>query len=111
MEDINDCFIQTYCGPIRGDECSDNIYEATEPVTVQELCNYILSNDREWGYIGIACPGTIFGNPNVQYYHGKYVDDNRNQIDFAFPPYIANAIVKRINWNGGWSSANWILTI
>lgn len=111
MKDINDCFIQTYCGPIHGDECSENIYEATEPVTVQELCNYILSNDREWGYIGIACPGTIFGNPNVQYYHGKYVDDNRNQIDFAFLLYIANAIVKLINWNGGWSSANWILTI
>ena len=111
MKDINDCFIQTYCGAIRGDECSEDIYEAIEPITVQELCNYILSNDREWGHIGIACPRTIYGNPNVHYYHGKYVDDNTNPIDFTFPPHIANAIVKRINWSGGWSSVNWILTI
>lgn len=111
MNNLREYFKRTYDGPIRGDECSHTIYEAIKPVTVQELCDYIISNDREWGYIGIACPGTIFGNPNVEYFHGKYVDSKRNPIEFKFPPNIANAIVKRIDWDGGWSRADWIFTL
>lgn len=111
MENLSDYFKITYDGPIRGDCCSHTIYEAIKPVTIQELCDYIISNDREWGYIGIACPGTIFGKPNVEYFHGKYVDNKRNPIEFKFPPNIANAIVKRIDWDGGWSRADWIFTL
>ena len=111
MKNISECFRRTFCGPIRGDCCSHNVYEAIKPVTVQELCDYIISNDREWGYIGITSPGAIFGEPNVEYSHGQYVDSKRNPIDFKFPPRIANSIVKKIDWDGGWSRADWVLTI
>ena len=111
MNDIYECFQLTYSGPIRGDCCSHDIYEATKPVTVQELCDYIISIKGEWGYIGIACPGEIFGKPNVEYFHGEYVDGKRNPIEFKFPPRIANSIVKRIDWDGGWSRGDWILTL
>lgn len=111
MNNLNEAFKQTFCGPVRGDCCSHDIYVAIKPVTVQELCDYIISNKGEWGYIGIACPGTIFGEPNVEYFHGKYVDSKRNPIEFKFPPHIANAVVKRIDWDGGWSRADWLLTI
>lgn len=112
MESILDYFRRTYDGSIRSDCCSHMVFEATKPITVQELCNYILSNDRIWGYIGIACPeNTVYGDPNVEYAYGKYVDDKRNPIEFEFPSHIANAIVKRIDWDGGYSRADWVFTI
>ena len=113
MNSLKERFANIYSGPIRGDETSHEIYMAipSKPTTVQELCDYIISNDREWGYIGIACSGTIFGKPNVEYFHGKYVDSERNPIEFKFPPNIANATVKRIDWDGGWSRADWLFTI
>lgn len=101
-----------YSGPVRGDACSHSIYEPAEPFTVQELCDYIISQKGDWGYIGIEKPGTIFGDPNVEYYRGEYVDGQRNPIgNFKFPPQIANAYVKKIDWDGGWSRADWIITI
>lgn len=103
---------QVFSGEIRGDCCSHDIYEPIEPMTVQELCDEIIKNKGEWGYIGISKRGTIFGDPNVEYFHGQYVDDKRNPIgDFKFPPQIANAYVKRVDWDGGWSRADWIITI
>ena len=109
IENLNDFFRKTYDGPIGGDCTSIEKYEAIKPVTVQEVCDYVISNKGEWGYIGIGCPGAIFGNPNVKYFHGEYVDGNRNPIKFRFPPNIANAKVKRIDWHGGWTRADWIL--
>ena len=101
-----------YDGPIRGDECSHSIYEVVEPVTVQEFCDYIISNEKIWGTIGIDCPGTIFGDPKVEYAWGKYVDEKRNDIgDFRFPPKIANAYVSKVDWDGGWGYVSWVLTL
>lgn len=114
MKNINDYFRITYESPVYGDCTYSAVYEAIKPVTVQELCDYILSNDREWGCIGIAYPGMTFGDPgdpNIEYFHGEYVDKKRNPIEFKFPLNIANAIVKRIDWHGGWSNADWILTL
>ena len=111
MLNFHECFKKTYSGPVRGDECSHTIYEAIKPVTVQELCDYIISNKNEWGYIGISYPGTVFGNPNVEYSDGQYVDRENNPIEFKFPPDIASKIVKRIDWTGGWSRADWLFTI
>ena len=111
MNNLQEYFKKIYEGPVGGDCCYNEIYEAVKPVTVQELCDYIISNDKEWGYIGIACPGATFGNPNVEYCNGKYVDSDHNPIEFKFPSNIANAIVKRIDWGGGWSRADWIFTL
>lgn len=101
-----------YMGEVGGDCTSHDIYESIEPMTVQELCDEIIKNTGEWGYIGIKKPGTIFGDPKVEYFHGKYVDEHRNPIgDFKFPPHIASAYIKKIDWSGGWSRADWVITI
>lgn len=112
MNPIWDNFRKTFSGPIRGDCCSHNIYEAIphKPVTVREMCEYILSTN-EWGYIGIKCPGTIFGDPCVEYYEHQYVDKDRNPIRFQFPSDIANAVIKKIDWDGGWSRGDWLFTL
>lgn len=92
----------TYNGPIGGDCCSHKTYEPIEPMTVQELCDEILKDTREWGYIGIREPGTrgtTFGDPHVEYSHGQYEGGQ----DFKFPPQIANAHIKKVDWDGGWS--------
>lgn len=105
-------FKLTYIGSIRGDECSHEIYEPLKTITVQQFCDYIIENHTgEWGYIGINHPGEIFGKPNVEYFHGEYVDSNRKPIKFKFPPEIANKTIKQLDWDGGWSRSDWILTI
>ena len=47
----------------------------------------------------------------MEYSGGGYADGEGNPIESGFPPDIANAIVKRIDWDGGWSRADWVLTI
>lgn len=103
---------KVFSGELRGDCCSHDIYEPVEPMTVQELCDEIISNERIWGYIGIKKTGTFFGSPQVEYFHGQYVNDKREPIgEFKFPPHIANAQVKRIDWDGGWGRADWLITL
>lgn len=109
---FNEYFKRIYSSPIHGDETSDSYFEPLKPITVQELCDYIISQKGDWGYIGIKKPGTIFGEPNVEYFHGQYVDNNRNPIgNFKFPPHIANATIKKLCWSGGWSRADYLITI
>ena len=50
------------CGPMRGDCTCEWRCSLIGNPTVKELCDDIISNDREWGYIGIAKEGTILEN-------------------------------------------------
>lgn len=102
---------KVYQSEIYGDCTSRMIFEPLEKITVQEMCDWIINESDEWGYIGIKCPGTIFGNPCVEYYHGHYVNRNRDHIEFKFPPHIANAVIKRLEWHGGWSNGDWLFAI
>ena len=98
-------------GPIRGDCCSHNIFTLEEPMTVREMCEYILSTD-EWGYIGIydGCSFS-FGSPNTEYIDHHYCDSERNPIEMNWPDKILNAYVKQIDWDGGWSRGDWLFTL
>lgn len=112
MEDFKKSFMQIYSGPIRSDCCSHSIYTPTEKITVQEFADFIVTNfTGEWGYIGIDARNTIFGDPRVEYFHGHYVDEKRNPIQFKFPSKIANAVIKKLDWDGGWSRSDWLITI
>ena len=98
-------------GEVHGDCTSTVYYELTRPCTVRELCEYIVSNDREWGYIGIKVPGTIFGEPRIEYSGGKFVDKDGNEIKFNFPKDIADKTVKKVHASGGWSRMDYLLEI
>lgn len=111
MEKLEEKFKKTYSGPVRGDCTSHSIFVAYKLVTVQEVCEYILKTN-EWGYIGIEQGDWIsFGSPRVEYIDHKYVDEHRQPIKFSFPPEIANAFVSQIDWDGGWSRGDWLLTL
>ena len=97
-------------GLIREDCCSRDVYQLEEPMTVKEMCEYILSTN-EWGYIGINCPGTIFGKPYIEYCEHQYVDENRQPIKMNWPESILNAQIKQVIWDGGWSRGDWLFTI
>lgn len=110
---MNNCeLITIYSGSMRGDGCSHNTYKPQEPTTVRELCEYIISNKGEWGYIGINDGhDTIFGNPQIEYFHGIYCDGKRNPIPLNFPEEILNSYVESIDWDGGWSRGDWLITL
>lgn len=110
MKTLDEKFKQTYYGPTWGDETHTEKYQAIAPVTVKELCDYILTTD-EWGYIGIYNQGTVFGKPDIEYIHHHYCDSSRNPIEMNFPENILNAQVCEIIWQGGWSRGDWLLKI
>ena len=101
----------TYKGPVGGDCTQHVIYELEEPMTVRELCEYILSTN-EWGHIGIQDKDSFsYGTPSIEYWKHKYIDENCNPIQIDWPEKILNAYVRKIDWYGGWSLGNWKLTI
>ncbi len=115
---MEDKLICINSGSMRGDCCSHSQYKPRNPMTVRELCDYILSNKNEWGYIGINDTSggyfrnpCTFGNPNIEYWKGNYCDRNRNPIELNFPEDILNSYVKLIDWDGGWSRADWLFTL
>lgn len=104
--------ILVFEGPVGSDCCSHNIYKPSEPMTVKELCDDIIKNTKAWGYIGIKDNFHVFGNPNVEYLDGQYVNKQRKPIrNFKFPSKIANAYIEQIDWEGGWSRSDWLITI
>ena len=106
---------RVFVGETGGDCCHDEIYEPIEPITVQELCDYIISDKKEWGYIEIKREWTKFrdrGKLKVEYFHDQYVNEKREPIgNFKFPPQIANSYIEKIDWRGGYGSGNWLITL
>lgn len=101
---LRETFKTVYRGPIGGDCCSTNIFEPIINVTVQQLLDYIINVSNEWGYITV-------GNIEVEYAHGKYVDENRKEINYTWPPHILNMLIKQVIWSGGWSRGDWEIKI
>lgn len=112
MNETKNKFKVVYRGPIRGDETSSIELEILEPITVREMCEYILTTN-EWGYIGIAQGGCWypFGNPRIEYINHHYCDEHRNPIKMNFPERILNAYIKKMWWDGGWSRGDWLFEI
>lgn len=101
-----------YSGPLRGDCCSHSQYRPRNPMTVRELCEYAISLKDEWGYIGIKDKySSVFGNPQIEYWHGTYCDHSRKPIELNFPKEILDAQVELVDWDGGWSRGDWLITL
>ena len=95
---------------------AEHFYEVVGNPTVRELCDDIITNKGEWGYIGIhnkdaGFMGGLFGDPCIEYYHGIYVDENRKEIQFNIPDECANKKVVRVRASGGWSCMNYLLEV
>lgn len=100
-------FIQTT--PVSGDcICGYGIILDRE-YTVKDFIDTVLTERTyEWGYIGIYDQsdfvGRHFGNPNVEYSHGKITTDN-------FTEDILSKEVKDVSASGGWSRMDYILKV
>lgn len=71
--------------------------------TVKEFIETVVSRDREWGYIGIAVKGSIFGDPHCEYKWGKLLYD--------LPEEIHNKKVISVKADGGWSRMDYLLEV
>lgn len=100
-----------YSGPIGGDCCSHKQYRPINPMTVRELCEYAISLKDEWGYIGIKDKSSVFGKPQIEYWHGTYCDRSRKPIELNFPKEILDSYIELIDWDGGWSRGDWLITL
>ena len=90
-------------GP-QGSDCTGPYYNTTKKsFTVRDFVNAVIADTREWGYIGIAAPRAIFGNPNIEYKYGKLIAN--------FPDEILNKQVLELSGSGGWSRSDYILKI
>ena len=91
-------------GP-QGSDCTGSYYiTPKKSFTVRDFVNAVIADTREWGYIGIAAPRTIFGSPNIKYEWGKLTTAN-------FSDEILNKQVLGLSGSGGWSRSDYILKI
>ena len=91
-------------GP-QGSDCTGPYYiTPKKSFTVRDFVNAVIADTREWGYIGIAAPRTIFGSPNIKYEWGKLTTAN-------FSDEILNKQVLELSGSGGWSRSDYILKI
>lgn len=108
MKMTSDNLICIFRGEVRGDCISHNRYRLQKSTTVRELCDYIIST-REWGYIGIRSNiiTSIFGDPHIEYGNGRY----ETPLESRFSQEELDSYVEIIDWDGGWSRGDWLLTL
>lgn len=70
---------------------------------VGEFIDAVLSNDKEWGTIGIHKRGTVFGDPKCEYKYGALLN--------TLPDDILNKKVVSATGDGGWYMMNYILKV
>ena len=89
-----------------GDCCSRYDVTFNKPTTVREFIDEVLNNnaisDHEWGYIGIACKGEIFGKPKCEYADSKITTD-------ALPEEFMDKVIIRCIASGGWSRMDYTI--
>jgi len=91
------------CGEVRGDCSAEYKIEVTKGATVSEVISDILSDTREWGYIGIRSTTEVFGEHNFEYRYGKILSNKEG----SFWKRIADRKVKAIKGEGGWSRSDY----
>lgn len=105
----------THLGEIGGDCTGPMYFKLARECTVRELCDYIITNKEEWGYIRIQTqhPGFDISEmkSEIEYFHGEYTNYHRQRILFDLVDEVANAIVTKVDAHGGWSNVDYILTV
>ncbi len=93
------------CGQMGSDCTGPYRVEMSGPCTVKEFVECVLEQfPNEWGYIGIAKKGEIFGDPNIEYAKGRIITENRLEGVESKPVLKAGA-------HGGWSRMDYRLDI
>ena len=95
--------------PVGGDCTCGYEIKLERSYTVKDFIDTVLAERAdEWGYIGIYDPynfaGRHFGNPNMEYSHGKIVTSN-------FTEDILRKEVKDVSASGGWSRMDYVLKV
>lgn len=86
-----------------GDETAIYSVELSKEYTVKEFVDEVVSNKSNWGRIGIASEGAIFGNPMCEYKWGKLLTE--------LPSEIMTDKVISAEAHGGWTMMDFKLTI
>ena len=89
-------------GKVRGDCTAPYNVELDRAYTVNEFVNTVLTR-KEWGYIGIHCDGTFFGEPKCEYKYDKLM--------YTLPDNVMNRRVVKAEADGGWSRMDYLLWI
>lgn len=71
--------------------------------TVEKFIQAVLTNTRDWGYIGISNGKSVFGKPCIRYEYGRKIDD--------FPEDILCKKVTFATANGAWYRMDYLLVI
>lgn len=97
--------INISCGP-SGWDCTAPYYITIDkPKTVGEFIYEWLSKmPTEWGYFGIDKPGTIFGEPNCEYHHGKIVSK-------PLPDEVLKKQIVDVSGSGGWTRSDFLFEV
>lgn len=90
-------------GPEGSDCTALYIVQLDKEYTVREFVKTVLSNDKEWGYIGIHNGESFFGNPKCEYRYGKLLS--------FLPKELRDKKVKSAEANGGWSYMSYLLVL
>jgi len=86
-----------------GDETAGYSVELTKDYTVKEFVDEVVSDKKEWGYIGIESKGSFFGDPNCEYKWGKLLTE--------LPSEILPNKIKSVKASGGWSRMDYLLVL
>lgn len=90
-------------GKTRGDCTAPYSVTLKKQYTVAEFVADVVSNDDEWGYIGIEDGDPFFGNPCCEYRWGKLLS--------FLPSAIQSQKIKSVKADGGWSRMDYLITL
>lgn len=95
-----------------GNETRKYNIEVKDGVTVRQVIDDIVSDTREWGYIGIKeyYKKEFFGSHRFEYRNGKKIKPT-NEQDIFFWDSISDWRVVGIEGEGGWSNSNYQLIV
>ena len=93
-------------GPYGDCTSSYDIILKKTPVTVRELIEDVVADEREWGEISIVSDIThwLDNSCALEYRWGKVIIDN-------IPEVIKDKEIIQCKANGGWSAMNYWLTV
>ena len=104
---LNDSRLSVSYGKTGGGETSPYYIDILAPITVKEVIESQLKDDREWGDFRIITKKTnnIYDNSTVwiEYRHGKLLNE--------IPEEYANKFVTKMGGSGGWSRSDFTMWI
>ena len=89
-------------GP-HGDGSSYYTVQTSRECSVQEVVDYAVAREKEWGYIGIDNGSAVFGDPCCEYKWGSLLS--------SLPAEVLDKPVGAIQASGGWSRMDFMIEL